>query len=105
MCYSVWVTDTSVWATTWSATNVSVIDPVTNHDDRFHPCGPRADDVVTRRRQDLGGWRRLATQLPTRLTLTPKGVGLMNQRRHYNGRRIDVSTVLQLAQGGQRLLI
>jgi len=28
--HSVWVTDTSVWATTWSATNVSVIDPITN---------------------------------------------------------------------------
>ena len=28
--HSVWVTDTSVWVTTWSATNVSVIDPATN---------------------------------------------------------------------------
>lgn len=28
--HSVWVTDTSVWATTWAATNVSVIDPATN---------------------------------------------------------------------------
>ena len=28
--HSVWATDTSVWATTWSATRVSVIDPATN---------------------------------------------------------------------------